>query len=252
MSRPSNQHTHVVDPSIRDRVIAEPDNQYSSDPRHVSSTRPMFNFRSLEVVRWFRHPPQSEPCPESARIRASCLSWRPIARLCTQDFHVDLYPSAAGLLFALATPTNAQSTLPKDLPVIPAVTILGCVARIQRDGTMSPKTFARRAQPRTPYLRSDDPNPTGFYQLLEHGRLMRGTAKPTSYALTGHEGPSSLEGRRVEVAGCVAPALGDVGFREKMAGAADGAQRFGVSVHRNRRALFAAKKKTAFHNRVAV
>ena len=135
---------------------------------------------------------------------------------------------AAGLLLALATPTNAQSTLPKDLPVNSAVTIHGCVAQIQRDGTLSPKTGAT-ATPNTVSQEANNPNPTGFYQLLDARATDASDTKPTSYALTGHEaefGP--LEGQRVEVAGTVAPALGDVGSG-KMAGAADGAQRIRVS-----------------------
>jgi hypothetical protein len=92
---------------------------------------------------------------------------------------------AAGLLLALATPTNAQSTLPKDLP--------------------------------------------GFYQLLEARATDAKDTKPTAYTLTGHEAEfGRLEGQRVEVAGTVAPPLGDV-RSGKMAGAADGAQRIRVS-----------------------
>ena len=135
---------------------------------------------------------------------------------------------AAGLLVALSTPTNAQSTLPKDLPVNSTVTIHGCVAQIQRDGTLSPKTGAT-ATPATVSQEANNPNPTGVYQLLDARATDAKDTKPTSYALTGHEaefGP--LEGQRVEVAGTVAPALGDVGSG-KMAGAADGAQRIRVS-----------------------
>jgi len=135
---------------------------------------------------------------------------------------------SAGLLLALATPTNAQSPLPKDLPVNSAVTIQGCVAQIQRDGTLSPKTGAT-ATPNTVSQEANNPNPTGVYQLLEARATDGRDTKPTSYALTGHEAEfGQLEGQRVEVAGTVAPALGDVASG-KMAGAADGAQRIRVS-----------------------
>jgi hypothetical protein len=134
---------------------------------------------------------------------------------------------AAGLLLALATPTNAQ-TLPKDLPVNSAVTIQGCVAQIQRDGTLSPKTGAT-ATPETVSQESNNPNPTGFYQLLDARATNGKDTKPTAYALTGHEAEfGKLEGQRVEVAGTVVPPLGDV-RSGKMAGAADGAQRIRVS-----------------------
>lgn len=135
---------------------------------------------------------------------------------------------AAGLLLALATSTTAQSTLPKDLPVNSTVTIQGCVAPIQRDGTLSPKTGAT-ATPDTVSQEANNPNPTGFYQLLNARAAGTKNTRPTSYALTGHEAEfGKLEGQRVEVAGTVAPALGDV-RSGKLAGAADGAQRIRVS-----------------------
>ena len=135
---------------------------------------------------------------------------------------------AAGLLLALATPTNAQSALPKDVPVNSAVTIHGCVAQIQRDGTLSPKAGAT-ATPDTVSQEANNPNPTGVYQLLDAQAAGAKNARPTSYKLTGHEAElGKLEGQRVEVAGSVAPALGDA-RSGKMAGAADGAQRIRVS-----------------------
>ena len=135
---------------------------------------------------------------------------------------------AAGLLVALAAPTDAQSTIPKDLPVNSAVTIHGCVAQVQRDGTLSPKTGAT-ATPQTVSQEANNPNPTGLYQLLDARATSGKDTKPTTYALTGHEAEfGKLEGQRVEVAGTVAPALGDV-RSGKMAGAADGAQRITVS-----------------------
>ena len=135
---------------------------------------------------------------------------------------------AAGLLLALVTLSNAQSTLPKDIPVNSAVTIQGCVAQIQRDGTLSPKAGAT-ATPETVSQESNNPNPTGVYQLLDARATDARDTKPTSYTLTGHEAEiGRLEGQRVEVAGTVAPVLGDV-RSGKMAGAADGAQRIRVS-----------------------
>jgi hypothetical protein len=135
---------------------------------------------------------------------------------------------AAGLLLALATPTTAQSTLPKDLPVNSAVTIQGCVAQIQRDGTLAPKAGAT-ATPDTVSQEANNPNPTGVYQLLDAQAAGAKNSRPTSYKLTGHEAEfGKLEGQRVEVAGTVVAALGDA-RSGKMAGAADGAQRIRVS-----------------------
>jgi hypothetical protein len=135
---------------------------------------------------------------------------------------------SAGLVLAFATHTNAQSALPKDLPVNSTVTIHGCVAQIQRDGSLSPKTGAT-ATPEKVSEEANNPNPTGFYQLLDARTTDAKDTKPTTYALTGHEAEfGQLEGQRVEVAGTVAPPLGDV-RSGKMAGAADGAQRIRVS-----------------------
>jgi hypothetical protein len=76
---------------------------------------------------------------------------------------------------------------------------------------------------------ANNPRPTGVYQLLDARTTDASDSKPTTYALTGHEAEfGQLEGQRVEVAGTVAPALGDV-RSGKMAGAADGAQRIRVS-----------------------
>jgi hypothetical protein len=108
------------------------------------------------------------------------------------------------------------------------VTIQGCVAQIQRDGTLAPKTGAT-ATPNTVSQEANNPNPTGFYQLLDAHAAGAENTKPTSYALTGHEAEfGKLEGQRVEVAGTVVPPLGDV-RSGKMAGAADGSQRIRVS-----------------------
>ena len=135
---------------------------------------------------------------------------------------------AAGMLLALATLTTAQSTLPKELPVNSSVTIQGCVAQIQRDGTLSPKTGAT-ATPQTVSQEANNPNPTGAYQLLEAQAAGAKDTRPTSYTLTGHEAEfGKLEGQRVEVSGTVAPPLGDA-RSDKMAGAKDGSQRVRVS-----------------------
>ena len=135
---------------------------------------------------------------------------------------------AVGLSLALVITANAQSTLPKDLPVNSTVTIQGCVAQVQRDGSLSPKAGAT-ATPDKVSEEANNPNPTGVYQLLDAQAAGARDTRPTTYALTGHEAElGKLEGQRVEVGGTVAPALGDV-RSGKLAGAADGAQRIRVS-----------------------
>ena len=149
---------------------------------------------------------------------------------------------AAALVLGLATLTNAQSTLPKDLPVNSAVTIHGCVAQVQRDGTLSPKPGAT-ATPQTVSQESNNPNPTGVYQLLDARATNAKDTKPTSYSLTGHEAEfGKLEGQRVEVGGTVVPPLGD-GRSGKMAGAADGSQRIRVTSVKKIEGVCSAAKK---------
>jgi len=76
---------------------------------------------------------------------------------------------------------------------------------------------------------ANNPNPTGVYQLLDAQAAGAKNTRPTTFKLTGHEAEfGKLEGQRVEVAGTVAAALGDV-RSGKMTGAADGAQRIRVS-----------------------
>jgi hypothetical protein len=57
---------------------------------------------------------------------------------------------------------------------------------------------------------SNNPDPTGVYQLLDARLVGAPDTKPTSYTLAGHEAElAKLEGQRVEVSGTVAPPLGD-------------------------------------------
>ncbi len=113
-----------------------------------------------------------------------------------------------GVLLAGATLANAQSTT-KNLPVNSTPTIRGCVAQVQRDGSLAPKAGAT-ATPDTVSQESNNPEPTGVYQLLD-ARLAGATdAKPTTYSLSGREADfAKLEGQRVEVSGTVMPPLGD-------------------------------------------
>src|SRR5688572_20994439 len=114
---------------------------------------------------------------------------------------------SAGVLLAGATLANAQSTIQKNLPVNSTVTIQGCVAQVQRDGSLSPKAGAT-ATPQTVSQEANNPSPTGVYQLLDAQAVGAKNTRPTTYALTGHEAEfGKLEGQRVEVAGTVAPAL---------------------------------------------
>jgi hypothetical protein len=117
---------------------------------------------------------------------------------------------SAGVVLAGATLANAQSTTQKPLSVNSTPTIRGCVAQVQRDGSLAPKAGAT-ATPETVSQESNNPDPTGVYQLLDARATGEKTdTKPTTYSLSGHEAElAKLEGQRVEVSGTVAPPLGD-------------------------------------------
>jgi len=134
---------------------------------------------------------------------------------------------STGVLLAGAIYSNAQSAVQEKLPVNSTPTIQGCVAQVQRDGSLTPKAGAT-ATPETVSQESNNPEPTGVYQLLE-ARLAGATdAKPTSYSLSGHEAEfAKLEGRRVEVSGTIVPPLGD--NRPGQPAAGDATQRIRVS-----------------------
>jgi hypothetical protein len=145
------------------------------------------------------------------------------------------------VLITGATFVNAQTTVHKNLPVNSTPTIQGCVAQVQRDGSLAPKAGAT-ATPQTVSQESNNPDPTGVYQLLD-ARLAGATdAKPTSYSLSGHEAEfAKLEGQRVEVSGTVVPPLGD--NRPGQPAARDGAQRIRVSAVKKIEGQCSAAKK---------
>jgi hypothetical protein len=147
----------------------------------------------------------------------------------------------AGVLIAGAIIANAQSTTQKNLPVNSTPTIRGCVAQVQRDGSLAPKAGAT-ATPETVSQESNNPDPTGVYQLLD-ARLAGATdTKPTSYSLSGREGDfAKLEGQRVEVSGTIMPPLGD--NRPGQPAARDGAQRIRVSAVKKIDGQCSASKK---------
>ena len=73
---------------------------------------------------------------------------------------------SAVVLLAVAIPANAQSTVEKKLPVNSTPTIQGCVAQVERDGSLAPKAGAT-ATPETVSQEANNPDPTGVYQLLD-------------------------------------------------------------------------------------
>ena len=147
----------------------------------------------------------------------------------------------AGVLLAGSTLASAQSTVQKNLPVNSTPTIKGCVAQVQRDGSLAPKAGAT-ATPETVSQEANNPDPTGVYQLVD-ARLAGATdTKPTSYSLSGYEAEfAKLEGQRVEVSGTVVPPLGD--NRPGHPAAGDGTQRIRVSAVKKIEGQCSAAKK---------
>ena len=149
--------------------------------------------------------------------------------------------SFSAVVLLAAAPTNAQSTAEKKLPVSSTPTIQGCVAQVQRDGSLAPKAGAT-ATPETVSQESNNPDPTGVYQLLDARLAGETDAKPTTYSLSGHEAQfAKLEGQRVEVSGTVAPPLGD--NRPGHPAAGDATQRIRVSAVKKIEGQCSAAKK---------
>ena len=147
---------------------------------------------------------------------------------------------SAVVLLVGATLANAQSPVQK-LPVNSTPTIQGCVAQVQRDGSLAPKAGAT-ARPETVSQESNNPDPTGVYQLLDARLAGAKDTKPTSYTLSGHEAEfAKLEGQRVEVRGTVMPPLGD--NRPGHPAAGDNTQRIRVSAVKTIEGKCSATKK---------
>jgi len=135
------------------------------------------------------------------------------------------------LLLSVASGVYAQQA---STPPIPAanstVTVRGCVAPIERDGSLAAKAGATTT-PDTISQESNNPNPTGVFMLLDATPATPSgpVAKRTSYTLAGHESElTKLTGYRVEIMGVVVPTIGH-GLPERTDVAADGALRIRVS-----------------------
>ena len=148
---------------------------------------------------------------------------------------------SAVMLMAGTTLANGQAAVQQSLPVNSTQTVQGCVAQVQRDGSLAPKAGAT-ATPETVSQESNNPEPTGVYQLLDARTARATNTKPTSYSVSGHEGEfAKLEGQRVEITGTVVPPLGD--NRPGAPAAGDGAQRIRVSTVRKIEGLCSPAKK---------
>jgi hypothetical protein len=87
----------------------------------------------------------------------------------------------------------------------PSVTVTGCVAEVQRDGSLGVKATGPQATPETAATEANNPTPTDRYQLLD-ATPAAGAAQPakTTYALRGQEKELAKHlGHRVEISGAL-------------------------------------------------
>ena len=122
------------------------------------------------------------------------------------------------LLAMVASASLSAQTPPAQTP---SVSVTGCVAQVQRDGSLGPKASGVQATPDTAANEANNPNPTNRYELLDATPLgsdakpeetaTAGTApKParTTYALRGQDNELAKHlGHRVQITGALMPPL---------------------------------------------
>ncbi len=113
------------------------------------------------------------------------------------DRRIDMTRTATLCAIIASVSLSAQTTPPPT----PSISISGCVAQVQRDGSLGAKATGTQATPETAATEANSPEPTGRYQLVDAtpigGDRQQADApagtKPaqrarTSYALRGQEG----------------------------------------------------------------
>jgi hypothetical protein len=137
-------------------------------------------------------------------------------------------------LFAIVASASLSAQTPPAAQT-PPITVTGCVAEAQRDGSLGTKATGPQATPETATNEANNPTPTNRYQLMDAtsaaGTAGTADAKPvkTTYALRGHEQELAKHlGHRVEVAGSLAPSLA-AKLPAKEAAAAEGVRTVQVS-----------------------
>jgi hypothetical protein len=119
--------------------------------------------------------------------------------------------TATVFAFAASVSLSAQTT-----PVTgSSLTVTGCVAQVQRDGSTGAKPTGTQATPEAAPMEANNPDPTGRYQLLDATPAQAvapadPAAKParTTYGLRGQEAELAKHlGHRVQIAGTLEPPL---------------------------------------------
>lgn len=107
--------------------------------------------------------------------------------------------TATILAFAASVSLSAQTPPPPTT----AITVSGCVAEVQRDGSTGPKATGPQATPESAPFEANNPEPTNRYQLVDATMIPTpDKAKPTTYALRGQENELAKHvGHRVQIAG---------------------------------------------------
>lgn len=106
--------------------------------------------------------------------------------------------TATILAFAASVSLSAQTP-----PAPTSITVTGCVAAVQRDGSTGPKATGTQATPETAPFEANNPEPTNRFQLVDATSTPAADkAKPTTYALRGQETELAKHvGHRVQIAG---------------------------------------------------
>ena len=129
----------------------------------------------------------------------------------------------------------ASVSLSAQTPPAPAsgsmITVTGCVAEAQRDGSTGAKATGTQATPETAAAEANNPNPTGRYQLLDAKPAIGEPNKTdtTAYGLQGHEAELAKHvGHRVEIGGSLMAPLA-AKLSAKSAATAEGVRTVQVS-----------------------
>ena len=126
-------------------------------------------------------------------------------------------------LLAASISLSAQTTPAPPAQTGSSVSVTGCVAQVQRDGSMGAKGTGTTSTPETAPVDANSPDQTGRYQLIDATPIegasqaqatgTSGTAKSakpekTTYALRGQEGELSKHiAHRVQITGTLAAPL---------------------------------------------
>ena len=126
----------------------------------------------------------------------------------------------ATLCAIIGSVTLSAQTTPPPAPG-PSVSVTGCIAQAQRDGSLGAKATGTQATPETAASEANNPDPTNRYQLVDATPLAAdgrradtpaattgGKPDRTTYALRGQEKELAKHmGHRVQITGALMPPI---------------------------------------------